>query len=309
MSLFRRVLVLVFSAVCLIAGSAAFGPVAFADPPPEAENDGNGNSDSPGPGHGNGGGQENAGGSNAGGNGRGQGNGGGQDNGGGGPSAGDNGGGGGAGGTGGDQGGGGSNSGGNSDSNPDGGGLDKPDCESTAEGCQGPAPRDGNNGCGNEEEPKSVRDDDNNGNCGGGQKKDKDEDEDEDEEAVSGASVAAAAAQGAWTGTAGESAVAVAVAAGEAAEVDDATFEVAVEAEVIDEEARAEVLGVSVERAALAAPDVNLDDLDLARERSSRSGGRSLLALTGMAMLTLLAIGLFVLGLGRLFRGVEDGAS
>ncbi|MBW3555843.1 MAG: hypothetical protein KY454_02780 [Actinobacteria bacterium] len=53
-----------------------------------------------------------------------------------------------------------------SPSNPDGGGLDKPECETTAEGCQGTADFDGNNGCGND----ADREDDNNGNCGGPKK-------------------------------------------------------------------------------------------------------------------------------------------
>ncbi len=53
---------------------------------------------------------------------------------------------------------------GKSDSNPDGGGVDKPGCESDPRGCQGTAgDRDGNNGCGND----ADREDDNNGNCGG----------------------------------------------------------------------------------------------------------------------------------------------
>lgn len=53
-----------------------------------------------------------------------------------------------------------------SPSNPDGGGLDKPGCETTAEGCQGTSDFDGNNGCGND----ADREDDNNGNCGGPKK-------------------------------------------------------------------------------------------------------------------------------------------
>jgi hypothetical protein len=62
---------------------------------------------------------------------------------------------------------GGSNAGGNSGSNPDGGGLDKPGCESSPLGCQGDK-HDMNNGCGNDPD----RADDNKGNCG--HKKDKD---------------------------------------------------------------------------------------------------------------------------------------
>src|SRR5687767_13261571 len=124
MSLFRRALVAILGVACMVLATAAFGPVAHADPPEHAQNDGNGNSDSPGPGNGEGDGDGST-------------DDGSTD---------------------------GATAGGSSDSNPDGGGLDKPDCEGTAEGCQGPAPRDGNNGCGNEDEPKEIRDDDNNGN-------------------------------------------------------------------------------------------------------------------------------------------------
>ena len=290
MSLFRRALIAILGAACLVLATAAFGPlgVASADPPSQAQNDDNGNSGSPGPGHGEGSGQDNAGGSNAGGNGGGQGRAGGN-----GDTAGSSGGGSNAGSSSG------ATAGGRSDSNPDGGGLDKPDCETTAEGCQGPAPRDGNNGCGNEAEPKSVRDDDNNGNCGGGQKKD------QGEETASGASVAMAAAQGAWTGAAGNKVARFLAASVEVAR-EDATVETDL-AEDMDE--TAEVMGVTVERAAATSEEVDLEDLELARERSSRSGERSLLALTGMAMLTLLAAGLFTVGVGRLFRSFEGDPS
>ena len=283
-SLFRRALVGIFGAICLVLGSAAFGPLggASAAPPEQAQNDGNGNSDSPGAGNGQGGGQDNGGGgSNTGGNGGSQ-------------ASGSNSGGQGGGSTAGRQGNGGGTAGGSSESNPDGGGLDKPDCEGTAEGCQGPAPRDGNNGCGNEAEPKSVRDDDNNGNCGGGREKDED---------GSDSTVAAAGAAAAWT-------------AGDPAEVIAASLERTRQgAQAFDPPAK--VMGVTAERAGFQEvggdvdvdEEVDLEDLELARERVSRGGERSLLALTGMALMTLLAIGLFTIGVGRLLRGVEGDAS
>ena len=289
MSLFRRALISILGAACLVLATAAFGPlgIASADPPSQAQNDDNGNSGSPGPGHGGGSGQENAGGSNSGGSGGGQGSAGGSGTNGGSSGSGSN-----AGSSGG-------TAGGSSDSNPDGGGLDKPDCETTAEGCQGPAPRDGNNGCGNEAEPKSVRDDDNNGNCGGGLKKA------QNEETSGGASVAMAAAQGAWTGAAGNK-----VARFLAASAEVAGQDVTVETDLAEDvNETAEVMGVTVERAVATSEEVDLEDLELARERSSRSGERSLLALTGMAMLTLLAAGLFAVGVGRLFRSFEGDPS
>lgn len=306
-SLFRRALVAIVGAVCLVLATAAFGPLASAsaDPPPQAQNDGNGNSDSPGPGHGSGSGQDNASGANGGGQRNGGANAGGND---------------------GHRGNSGSNAGrqgtrggppgGSSDSNPDGGGLDKPDCEGTAEGCQGLAPRDGNNGCGNEAEPKSVRDDDNDGNCGGGQEKESDaacdrhshtqglghdgEGPGHEGDCTAEGTVAAAGAQAAWTGDPARAIAAVAGAALKSARAWEAATGRA---------GNSRVLGVSVERAAAGEQDVNLEDLELARQHSSRSGERSLLALTGMAMVTLLAVGLFVIGLGRLLRGVEGDGS
>jgi hypothetical protein len=266
MSVFRRALIATFGVVCLALGVAT-APVS-ADPPPEAQNDGNGNSDSPGPGHGQG--QSDGGGANAGGDSQG--------------SSG--------------QGSGGQGSGsraGSSGSNPDGGGLDKPDCETTAEGCQGPAPRDGNNGCGNEAEPKSVRDDDNNGNCGGGREGDHESDGEGE------LTLAGAAAQGAWAGHAGKTVTrflshTAAHTAGEASEV------------VVDlDEPAAHVLGATVERDEAAG--VDLENVELARSRASRSGARSLLAMTGIALLMLLALSLVTIGVGRLLRSVERGGS
>ena len=302
MALFRRALISTIGAVFLLIGLIAVVPagVASADPPPQAQNDGNGNSDSPGNDNnsdnrndgaqGDRGGDGN--GSSAGNSAEGQSSGAGQGS-----------------GSGSGQGSGGQDSGGgatrgSSDSNPDGGGLDKPDCETAAEGGQGPAPREGNNGCGNEAEPKSVRDDDNNGNCGGGQQKDKD---DAQVAPAGGASVAGAAASGAWTGDSATLAGEVVVAGVEAARVEAAQVRAAAARTRLSFHDNAAVLGVSVERDSAPEALLGSEELELAREAgSSRSGSRSLLALTGMSLLALLAGGLFLLGLGRLFRNVES---
>ena len=278
--LFRRAFLSVLGVAFLVVGLLAIGPagVAKADPPEQAENGGNGN----GRGEGSGGGQGSGNGqgaSNSQGSGNGQGSNNGQ---------------------------GASNSQGSSNGQSSGNSQGASNGQGSGNGqgasnSQGSSAGDGDAGASGEENgtgpqpcPPASPNAGGTQPCGHGPDGDGD---DVDRDGVDDDSVVEAAARASWSGDV----------SAEIARVAGASAEADVSADVdLPADTDAAVMGVSAERASAAGEQVALEDLELAREGTSRSGGRSLLALTGMTLLGLVAAGLFLLAFGRLFRSAEQ---